>query len=95
MANQEELTNVYRGALLHDIGKMGIPDKILLKPGPLNAGEREIMRQHPVLAYEMLKPIDYLSSSLDIPYYHHERWDGTGYPHGSGRKSLGPLGFLP
>ena len=80
--NQEELTNVYRGALLHDIGKMGIPDKILLKPGPLNAGEREIMRQHPVLAYEMLKPIDYLSSSLDIPYYHHERWDGTGYPHG-------------
>ena len=80
--SEEKLTNVYRGALLHDIGKMGIPDKILLKPGPLDAAEREIMRQHPVMAYEMLKTIDYLNSALDIPYSHHERWDGTGYPRG-------------
>jgi putative two-component system response regulator len=71
-----------RGAILHDIGKMGIPDTILLKPGPLTEDELIIMRKHPVYAYEMLAPIAYLHSALDIPYCHHERWDGTGYPRG-------------
>jgi putative nucleotidyltransferase with HDIG domain/PAS domain S-box-containing protein len=76
----EAMQHIRRGALLHDIGKMGIPDSILLKPGPLTPAEWEIMRQHPVHAYEMLKTIDYLSSALEIPYCHHERWDGRGYP---------------
>lgn len=75
-----ELVHVRRGALLHDIGKMGIPDAILHKPGPLNAAERAIMRKHPVYAYELLHPITYLRPALDIPYCHHEKWDGTGYP---------------
>jgi len=77
-----ELTHVRRGGLLHDIGKMGIPDKILLKEGALTSEEWVIMRLHPVYAYEMLLPIDYLKPALDIPYCHHERWDGTGYPRG-------------
>ncbi|MCK5793971.1 MAG: GAF domain-containing protein, partial [Anaerolineales bacterium] len=77
---KEELIHIRRGALLHDIGKMGIPDSILLKPGPLTEKEWVIMRQHPVYAYEMLCPIAYLHPALDIPYCHHERWDGTGYP---------------
>jgi HD-GYP domain-containing protein (c-di-GMP phosphodiesterase class II) len=68
--------------MLHDIGKMGIPDSILLKPGPLNDDEWRVMRQHPVLAYELLTPISYLRPAIDIPYCHHERWDGTGYPRG-------------
>lgn len=80
--DHEALTQVYRGALLHDIGKMGIPDDILLKPGPLDEVEQEIMRRHPVYAYEMLKPIEYLRPALDIPYCHHEKWDGSGYPRG-------------
>jgi PAS domain S-box-containing protein/putative nucleotidyltransferase with HDIG domain len=78
----DELVQIRRGALLHDIGKMGIPDAILLKPGPLNDEEWTIMRKHPVFAYEMLAPIHYLRGALDIPYCHHERWDGTGYPRG-------------
>lgn len=78
----EMLQHIRRGALLHDIGKMGIPDSILLKPGPLTPSEWEIMRQHPVHAYEMLKTIDYLAPALEIPYSHHERWDGNGYPQG-------------
>jgi HD-GYP domain-containing protein (c-di-GMP phosphodiesterase class II) len=77
-----ELSNIQRGALLHDIGKMGIPDIILLKPGPLTEDEWGIMRQHPSLAYQMLSKIPYLIPCLDIPHYHHEKWDGTGYPHG-------------
>ncbi len=80
--NSEMLQHIRRGALLHDIGKMGIPDSILLKPGPLTPGEWEVMRQHPIHAYEMLKTIDYLSPALEIPYSHHERWDGSGYPQG-------------
>ena len=78
----EELVQVRRGGLLHDIGKMGIPDSILLKPGPLSDDEWVIMRKHPTYAYEMLSPIAYLQRALDIPYYHHEKWDGTGYPRG-------------
>ncbi|MBI5880466.1 MAG: PAS domain S-box protein [Chloroflexi bacterium] len=77
-----ELVHVRRGALLHDIGKMGVPDSILHKPGPLSASEWELMRKHPVYAYEMLAPIAYLQPALDIPYCHHEKWDGTGYPRG-------------
>ena len=75
-----ELVNIRRGALLHDMGKMGIPDGILLKPGKLTDEEWEIMRRHPEYAYEMLSPIAYLRPALDIPYCHHEKWDGTGYP---------------
>lgn len=77
-----ELVHVRRGALLHDIGKMAVPDSILLKPGPLSEDEWEIMRKHPVLAYEMLSPIPFLRPALDIPYCHHEHWDGGGYPRG-------------
>ena len=84
----EILQHIRRGALLHDIGKMGIPDSILLKPGPLTPNEWEIMRQHPVHAYEMLKTIDYLSPALEIPYFHHERWDGNGYPQGLKGKNI-------
>ena len=77
-----DLVNIRRGALLHDIGKMGIPDRILLKPGPLTDEEWEIMRKHPTYAFELLSPIAYLRPALDIPYCHHEKWDGTGYPRG-------------
>ena len=77
-----ELVHLRRGALLHDIGKMGIPDQILLKPGPLTDEEWRIMRRHPQYAYEMLSPITFLRRAIDIPYCHHERWDGTGYPRG-------------
>ncbi len=77
-----ELEHTRRGTLLHDIGKMGIPDQILNKPGPLTDQEWEIMRQHPVYAYNMLTPIAYLRPALDIPYCHHEKWDGCGYPRG-------------
>jgi PAS domain S-box-containing protein len=80
--NDAELLHVHRGALLHDIGKMGIPDSILLKPGPLTAEEWEIMRKHPTYAFELLSPISFLKPALDIPYCHHEKWDGTGYPRG-------------
>jgi HD-GYP domain-containing protein (c-di-GMP phosphodiesterase class II) len=78
----ERLKQIRRGSLLHDIGKMGIPDQILLKPGPLTASEYEIMKKHPVFAYEMLSKIEFLKPCLDIPFCHHERWDGTGYPRG-------------
>ena len=77
-----DLVNIRRGALLHDIGKMGIPDQILLKPGPLNSVEWALVRRHPVFAYELLTPITHLRAALDIPYCHHEKWDGTGYPRG-------------
>jgi PAS domain S-box-containing protein/putative nucleotidyltransferase with HDIG domain len=80
--DEEALVHVRRGALLHDIGKMGIPDAILLKPGQLDEEEWEIMRRHPTYAYELLSPIAYLRPALDIPYCHHEKWDGTGYPRG-------------
>lgn len=78
--SEEELAHVRYGALLHDIGKMGVPDRILLKPGALSEQEWEIMRRHPTYAYQLLFPISYLHPALDIPYCHHEKWDGTGYP---------------
>jgi len=79
---EEQLIHIQRGVLLHDIGKMGIPDAILLKPGPLTAEEWVIMRLHPQYAYDLLKPVEYLEPALDIPYCHHEKWDGSGYPRG-------------
>ncbi len=79
---EEKKVHIWRGALLHDVGKLVIPDKILLKPGPLDDKEWEIMRKHPVYAYEWLNPIEYLLPALDIPYCHHEWWDGSGYPRG-------------
>jgi PAS domain S-box-containing protein/putative nucleotidyltransferase with HDIG domain len=78
----EMITHIRRGALLHDIGKMAIPDSILFKPGPLTREERDVMRRHPVYAYELLASIDFLRPAMDIPYSHHERWNGTGYPLG-------------
>ncbi len=78
----EALVHITRGALLHDIGKMGIPDSILLKKGDLTEDERIIVRKHPIYAYEMLNPIEFLHPAIDIPYCHHEKWDGTGYPRG-------------
>jgi putative two-component system response regulator len=80
--HEEELSSIRRGALLHDIGKLGIPDAILLKSDKLNEHEWSLMKQHPQLAYDMLYPIEYLRPALDIPYCHHEKWDGTGYPRG-------------
>lgn len=80
--SQQDLVHIRRGALLHDIGKLGVPDHILLKPEPLSQIEWAIMRQHPTYAYKMLLPIHYLRPALEIPYCHHEKWDGTGYPRG-------------
>ena len=80
--SSQELVHLRRGALLHDIGKMGIPDRILLKPGKLTDEEWEVMHRHPAYAYLLLERITYLGSALDIPYCHHEKWDGTGYPRG-------------
>jgi len=80
--DEEQLVHVKRGALLHDIGKIGIPDAVLLKPGPLTDDEWARMRQHPVFAFELLSPVAHLRPALDIPYCHHERWDGSGYPRG-------------
>ena len=79
---EADLVHIRRGALLHDIGKMGVPDSVLLKPASLTAEEWNIMRQHPLYAYKMLSPIPFLKPALDIPYCHHEKWDGTGYPRG-------------
>lgn len=78
----EALGHLRRGALLHDIGKLGIPDRVLFKPGPLSTEEWDLMRQHPQFAYDMLAAIPYLRPALDIPYSHHEKWDGSGYPRG-------------
>jgi len=85
---EEDLVHVRRGALLHDIGKIGIPDSVLRKPGPLDEGERELMRQHPVWAHEIISAIGFLEPALDIPYCHHERWDGEGYPRGLSGESI-------
>ncbi len=79
---EEKLIHVKRGALLHDIGKMGIPDDILQKEGPLDDQEWEFMKQHPQFAHDLLSEINHLKPALEIPYCHHEKWDGTGYPRG-------------
>jgi len=79
---ESEIVHIRRGALLHDIGKIAVPDEITKKTGPLNQREWDIMRKHPEYAYEMISPIAYLKPALDIPYCHHERWDGSGYPRG-------------
>lgn len=78
----EAMVHITRGALLHDIGKMAIPDSILLKPGALTEEERALIKQHPQLAYDMLRRIEFLLPAVDIPHYHHEKWDGSGYPDG-------------
>ena len=80
--SDKEMVNIHRGVLLHDIGKMGVPDHILKKSGKLDEEEWKEMRQHPVYAYNLLSPISYLRGALDIPYCHHEHWDGSGYPRG-------------
>jgi HD-GYP domain-containing protein (c-di-GMP phosphodiesterase class II) len=79
---ESEIFQIRRGALLHDIGKIGVPDAILLKPGKLTDEEWETVCKHPIYAYELFYPIEYLRNCLAIPYSHHERWDGTGYPRG-------------
>ncbi|WP_161884269.1 HD domain-containing phosphohydrolase, partial [Deinococcus alpinitundrae] len=84
----EQLVHVRRGALLHDIGKMGIPDAVLLKPGPLTDEEWVEMRKHPGHAVNLLSPIKFLRPALDIPQYHHEKWDGSGYPLGLSGKDI-------
>ncbi len=85
---EEEIAHLRRGALLHDIGKIGIPDSILHKPDRLTNEEWVVMRRHPQFAYSMLYPIEYLRPALDIPYSHHEKWDGTGYPRGLKGKAI-------
>ena len=77
-----EIVHIRRGALLHDIGKVGVPDHILRKKVPLTGSERAVISRHPVVAFELLSPIPYFRPALDIPYCHHEKWDGTGYPRG-------------
>jgi putative nucleotidyltransferase with HDIG domain len=80
--NPAGFDDLRRGALLHDIGKMGIPDSILLKPGKLDEDEMNLMKQHPELAFRMLAKVGFLSKAAEIPYCHHEKWDGSGYPRG-------------
>ena len=84
----EELSHMRRGALLHDIGKMAVPDAVLLKPGPLTDEEWVIMKIHPVKAKEFLEGVPFLQPALDIPYSHHERWDGSGYPEGLANEEI-------
>jgi len=85
---EQELIHFRRGALLHDVGKLGIPEYILNKPGPLDEAEWKIMQTHPSLAYELLSSVNYLAPALDIPHFHHERWDGSGYPDGLREKQI-------
>jgi putative nucleotidyltransferase with HDIG domain len=77
-----DLMHVRRGSILHDIGKVAIPDSVLFKPGPLTEEEWAVMRRHPVIAFEILKSVPYLEPALSIPRSHHEKWDGSGYPDG-------------
>jgi putative nucleotidyltransferase with HDIG domain len=79
---ESDLNDIRRGALLHDIGKMAIPDEILHKTSELTPMEREVIKAHPAIAYQLLSPIKFLEKALEIPYCHHEKWDGTGYPRG-------------
>jgi HD-GYP domain-containing protein (c-di-GMP phosphodiesterase class II) len=79
---EEALTQIRRGSILHDIGKMGVPDDILRKHGSLTDEERIVVEKHPDTAYELLKSISFLEKALEIPHHHHEKWDGSGYPRG-------------
>jgi PAS domain S-box-containing protein len=85
---EDQMIHIRRGAKLHDIGKMGIPDNILLKPDRLTQDEWKIMRQHPTFAADLLSPIEFLAPALEIPFCHHEKWDGTGYPQGLSGKEI-------
>ncbi len=85
---ESDLVPLRQGALLHDVGKLAIPDSILLKPGPLNEEEWAEMRKHPVHAFEWLSSIQFLQQAVDIPYCHHEKWDGSGYPRGLVREEI-------
>jgi putative nucleotidyltransferase with HDIG domain len=85
---EEDMEHLRRGVLLHDIGKVGVPDHILNKPGPLTDEEWAIMKKHPDYAYQMLSPISFLKPALDVPYCHHEKWDGSGYPRGLKGKEI-------
>lgn len=80
--SEDELEHIRGGALLHDIGKVAVPDRILLKPGPLTDEDWAVMKQHPQFAEKVLGGIPYLEKATDIPVYHHENWDGSGYPYG-------------
>lgn len=86
--NPEELNNLRRGAILHDVGKMGVTDGILLKAGSLTSKEWDVMHMHTIYGYDMLKPIEYLRPALDVVLYHHEHWDGTGYPEGLSNETI-------
>lgn len=86
--DQSALVHIRRGAVLHDIGKLAIPDQILFKPGPLASEEWEVMRRHPDIAVELLSPVNYLKPAIEIPHWHHEKWDGTGYPDGLDRENI-------
>ncbi len=86
--NEMQLSNLSRGVLLHDIGKMGVPDYILHKPGPLTEDQWKVMQKHPQFAYDLLSDVPYLSGALEVPYCHHERWDGSGYPRGLKGKDI-------
>ncbi|MCC6546315.1 HD domain-containing protein [Candidatus Sumerlaeota bacterium] len=92
--DESNIIHLRRGAMLHDIGKMAIPDEILMKPGPLTREETLIMRQHPEIAREMLEPIEFLRPALDIPLNHHERWNGSGYPRGLRGEMIPPAARL-
>jgi HD-GYP domain-containing protein (c-di-GMP phosphodiesterase class II) len=80
--NDKQLTHLRRGAMLHDLGVLGVPDAVLTHPGPLSEDEWRLVRRHPQLAYDWLSPIEYLRPALEVPHAHHERWDGSGYPRG-------------
>ena len=85
---EHEILCIRHGALLHDIGKIGVPDAILLKTDTLTPKEWEVVRRHPIYAYDLLSPVEYFRNCLDIPYSHHEKWDGTGYPQGLKREQI-------
>jgi len=80
--SEKELITMRWGAMLHDIGKMGVPDAVLMKPGPLSDEEWKVMKEHPNYAKDLLAPIAFLKNAIEIPYCHHEKWDGSGYPRG-------------
>lgn len=91
---ETDLVHIWRGSMLHDMGKLGVPDSILLKPGALTDEEWVIMRRHPQFAYDMFSPIEFLRPALDIPFCHHEKWDGTGYPRQLAGEQIPPAARL-